>query len=32
MNPFVFFGRKPLMMDAASATIFDGRQAIHRKH
>ena len=32
MNLFVLFGRPPSMMDAVSATIFDGVQAIHRKH
>jgi hypothetical protein len=32
MNPFALFGRLPSMMDAVSATIFDGVRAIHRKH
>jgi hypothetical protein len=32
MNLFVLFGRPPLMMDAVSATIYDGGQAICQKY
>jgi hypothetical protein len=32
MNLLVLFGHPPSMMDAISATIFDGVQAIRRKH
>jgi hypothetical protein len=32
MNLFVLFGHPLLMMDAVSATIFDGGQTNHGKH
>jgi hypothetical protein len=32
MNLIVCYGLPPLMMDAVLATIFEGRQAIGRKH
>jgi hypothetical protein len=32
INLFVYYGRPLLMMDAVSATIFDGGHAICRKH
>ncbi len=32
MSLFVVYGRPPSTMDAISATIFDGGQAIHQKH
>ena len=32
MNLFVLFGRAPSMMNAVSATIFDGGRAIRLKH
>jgi hypothetical protein len=32
MNLFVLFGHPPSMMDAISATIYDGGQAIHRSN
>ena len=32
MSLFILYGRPPSTMDAISATVFDGGQAIHQKH